>query len=65
MKVKVKQSLCDGFGTCAVHCPEVFLLDDWGYASAVDGVVPPGTEDRVQRAISDCPVHAIVEVKPD
>ena len=62
MKVKVKQALCEGFGTCAKHAPEVFLLDEWGYASAAgDGSVPPGAEDRVRRAIVDCPVHAIVE----
>ncbi len=63
MKVRLKQSLCDGFGTCAVHAPELFLLDEWGYASvAGDGAVPPGAEDRARRAIINCPVHAIIEV---
>jgi ferredoxin len=63
MKVRVKQSLCDGIGTCAQHAPEVFILDEWGYAStANDGQVPPGAEDRVRRAIIACPVHAIIEV---
>ena len=63
MKVQLKQSLCDGFGTCAVHAPEVFLLDEWGYASvAGDGTVAPEAEDRVRRAIIDCPVHAIVAI---
>lgn len=66
MKVKVKQSLCDGFGTCAAHAPETFLLDEWGYATAAgDGAVPQGAEERVRRAIVDCPVHAIVEVEED
>ncbi len=65
MKVQLKQALCDGFGTCAKHAPEVFLLDEWGYAStAGEGRVPPGAEDRVRRAIIDCPVHAIIEL-PD
>lgn len=64
MKIKVKQSLCDGFGTCALHAPELFVLDEWGYASeAGDGTVPVEAEERARRAIVDCPVHAIVEVK--
>ena len=66
MKVQVKQALCEGFGTCAKHAPEVFLLDEWGYASvAADGVVPQGAEDRVRRAIIDCPVNAIIEIVED
>jgi ferredoxin len=63
MKVQLKQSLCDGFGTCAKHAPEVFRLDEWGYASVVDdGTVPAGAEDRTRRAIVDCPVNAIIEI---
>ncbi len=66
MKVRLKQSLCDGFGTCAQHAPEVFPLDEWGYASvANDGEVPKGAEDRVRRAIVACPVHAIIEITED
>jgi ferredoxin len=64
MKIQLKQSLCDGFGTCARHAPEVFALDEWGYASVIgDGTVPAGAEDRTNRAIVECPVHAIEEVK--
>ena len=36
MKVQLKQALCDGFGTCAKHAPEVFILDEWGYASVAN-----------------------------
>jgi len=54
---------CDGFGTCATHSPEVFQLDEWGYAALVDnGFVPEAEEARTRRAIADCPVHAIVLV---
>jgi ferredoxin len=64
MKVKVNQTLCDGFGTCAVHAPEVFKLDEWGYAYVEgDGTVQQGLEERTRRAIIDCSVHAIIEVK--
>jgi ferredoxin len=63
VEVKVDATKCDGFGTCATHCPEVFKLDEWGYAYVeVDAEPPPDVEDRLRRAIVDCPVHAIVEV---
>jgi ferredoxin len=62
MKVKVDSAKCDGFGTCAAHAPNVFLLDEWGYAYVEgDGTVPENEEDLVRRAIIDCPVHAIAE----
>jgi ferredoxin len=60
MRIRLDRTICDGFGTCAQHAPDLFSLDDWGYASLVgDGTVPPGDEDDVHRAILYCPVHAI------
>jgi ferredoxin len=64
MRIKLNKSICDGFGTCGVHSPTMFEIDEWGYASLKsDGTVPQGEEDNVRRAIIDCPVHAIVEEK--
>lgn len=66
MKVKLDRTLCDGFGTCAMHAPELFTLDDWGYASlAGTGEVAPDSEAGARRAIFDCPVHAILEVSAE
>ncbi len=63
MKVQLNKSVCDGFGTCGAHAPDVFEIDEWGYASLkTDGAVPEGQEAQVKRAIIDCPVRAIVEV---
>jgi ferredoxin len=58
----VEAAKCDGFGTCAEHCPEVFKLDEWGYAYVETPEVPDDVADRARRALMDCPVHAIVEV---
>ncbi|MGA5535947.1 ferredoxin [Mycolicibacterium nivoides] len=64
MKIKLDRTLCDGFGLCAKHAPEYFPLDDWGYASLQgDGTIPEADEDAVRRALLDCPVHAIIELK--
>jgi ferredoxin len=63
MRVKIDATKCDAFGNCATHCPEVFKRDEWGYAYVDgDGTVPSDAEDRAQRAIIDCPVHAINEI---
>jgi ferredoxin len=64
MKIKLDRTICDGFGVCAKHAPEYFSLDDWGYASLVgNGDVPQQDQDAVMRALLDCPVHAITELK--
>lgn len=63
MRVKLDRTMCDGFGICAKHAPEYFSLDDWGYAVLVgDGNIPAQDRDAVQRALLDCPVHAIIEL---
>lgn len=64
MKIKLDRTLCDGFGTCVRHAPGVFSLDEWGYASlAGPGEVPGELEAGVRRAVLDCPVHAITELR--
>jgi ferredoxin len=66
LKIRLDRTLCDGFGICAKHAPEYFSLDDWGYASLVgNGEVPSQDRDAVMRALLDCPVHAITELKQD
>jgi ferredoxin len=61
MKVRLESATCDGFGTCAEHSPELFELDEWGYASVKgDGEVALELETKVRRAVADCPVHAIL-----
>lgn len=68
-RIKLDRTLCDGFGICAKHAPEYFSLDDWGYAVLVgDGSIPARDHDAVQRALMDCPAHAIMELgerRPD
>jgi ferredoxin len=60
VKVKVDPVKCEGFGPCNAVLPEVFLLDEWGYAyTENDGEVPAGQEERAREAVTGCPVHAI------
>lgn len=69
MKIKLDRTACDGFGKCADHAPDVFSLDDWGYASlqpglSADSDLPPELEQPARRALLDCPAHAILARLP-
>ena len=60
MKARVDRERCEGFGICADHAPDVFELDEWGYAAERgDGTISLESVDRARRAAVDCPLHAI------
>jgi ferredoxin len=60
MKARVDPVVCEGFGPCHDLLPEVFHLDEWGYAfTEGDGQVPPDKEQEACQAAQNCPVHAI------
>jgi ferredoxin len=60
MKARVDPVKCEGFGPCHDLAPEVFLLDEWGYAyTERGGDVPVGMEEQARQAAQNCPAHAI------
>jgi ferredoxin len=60
MKVQVDSTKCDAYGLCAETAPQVFELDDFGYATARNGGVVAGEEkEAVEAATKACPVQAI------
>jgi ferredoxin len=61
VRIKLDRTVCDGFGVCGLHAPELFSLDEWGYATLVDrsGNVPAWQEAKVRKALASCPVSAI------
>jgi ferredoxin len=59
MKVAVDDDRCRGHGACVAVCPEVFTLNDGGYADAQATDVPVEFEEAVRDAIASCPEHAI------
>jgi ferredoxin len=60
MKVRVDPEKCQGHNRCYSLAPELFDVDDLGYATAKgDGSVPPGLEDKAERAAANCPEFAI------
>jgi ferredoxin len=60
MKVKVDTEKCQGHNRCFVVAPDLFELDDYGYAHEVgDGTVPAGMEEKARLAVVNCPENAI------
>ena len=46
---------------CYSLAPELFDVDDFGYATAAgDGVVPPELEDKAKLAAANCPEYAVI-----
>jgi ferredoxin len=60
VKIHVNPDKCQGHNRCYVLAPELFDVDDYGYATEVnDGVVPDDLRDKAELAIANCPEHAI------
>lgn len=60
MRIKVDNELCQGHNRCSALAPDLFVLDDFGYASAVgDGVVPEDRREIALLAADNCPELAI------
>ncbi|ROO85645.1 ferredoxin [Actinocorallia herbida] len=63
MRIKLDRTVCDGFGACAVHAPDLFDMDDWGYPTLRGGNdIAPEDEAAARRALLDCPAHAIIDL---
>jgi len=59
--VRVETEKCQGHNRCYALAPELFDVDDYGYATEIgDGTVPAGLEDKARLAASNCPEYAIV-----
>ncbi len=68
LRVRVNPIKCTAFGFCGEFLPEVFDLDDWGYAWLQRPDVPMSLADAVYETAKSCPTGAIsVEVvdEPD
>ncbi len=61
MKVFVDDQRCRGHGMCTTLCPDVFVINDDGYAEVVVNQVPSGQQDAAREAIKCCPEQAIRE----
>jgi ferredoxin len=59
-RLRVNPILCTGHGLCAELLPEQIDLDEWGYPLLSDEPVPRDLRPLARRAVSDCPVLALM-----
>jgi ferredoxin len=58
--VRVDAARCCGYRICAQVCPEVFKLDDQGFAYVEQAAPAAELERRVREAAAACPEDAIL-----
>jgi ferredoxin len=60
MKITLDRAACQGHNRCYLLAPEVFDVDDEGYALVrIDGDVPAELEEKARLAAENCPEYAI------
>ncbi|NLA35828.1 MAG: ferredoxin [Actinobacteria bacterium] len=60
MKISVDTERCQGHNRCCALAPDLFVIDDLGYATASStGDLDPSDERDAQLAAANCPEHAI------
>lgn len=60
MHVSVNLSRCCGYALCAEVSPEVFTIDDDGFAQVIHSTVPPELQAKARAGTTACPAKAIV-----
>lgn len=60
MRILYDRDACQGHNRCYLLAPELFDVDDEGYAILlVQGDVPAALEDKARLAADNCPEYAI------
>ena len=60
LRVHVDPIRCTAFGFCAEFCPELFDLDEWGYAWLKERDVDGSAEGLIRETARLCPRKAIL-----
>ncbi|MEW6470722.1 MAG: ferredoxin [Actinomycetota bacterium] len=60
VRVEVIPALCRGHGKCSRIAPEVFTLDENGFAWVQLEEVPAELADRARKAVYACPSKALL-----
>jgi ferredoxin len=61
VKVRVDPDKCQGHNRCYSLAPELFDVDDYGYATAAgDGAVAVELQAKAKLAAANCPEFAVI-----
>ena len=59
MRVHIELDQCEGHGLCAATAPDLYDLDDDGFAANADFEVPDALIADAESGVSACPMSAI------
>jgi ferredoxin len=60
MRIQFDRDACQGHNRCYLLAPELFDVDDEGYAVLrIEGDVPVELEAKAQLCVDNCPEYAI------
>jgi len=60
MKITYNRELCQGHNRCYMLAPEIFDVDDEGYAVLkITGELPEELHEKGQLCVDNCPEYAI------
>ncbi|MFC9834282.1 ferredoxin [Rhodococcus sp. NPDC127530] len=59
MKVHIELEQCEGHGMCAATEPDLYELDDDGFAATADFEVAESQTGQAESGASACPMSAI------
>lgn len=59
MKIKVDSEKCFGYGACAEHAPDIYVLNEDGENEMGTFDVCPGMEEQALAGARACPQQAI------
>ena len=64
MRIQFERDACQGHNRCYLLAPEIFDVDDEGYAVLrIDGDLPPELEEKGRLAADNCPEYAITVIE--
>lgn len=60
VRLVLDMARCDGHGICALRCPELVVLDRFGFAGVGgEPITDPTVQRRARRAVAACPERAL------
>jgi ferredoxin len=59
VRIRVDPEQCTGHALCQLHGPDVYVLDDLGYNTTGNRVVPPELWEQARKGALACPEGAI------
>ncbi|WP_328902837.1 ferredoxin [Streptomyces sp. NBC_00441] len=59
MKIEINRAACEGHGLCEQTAPDVYALDEEGYAYVRVPEIPAGLQPSAEAGARVCPVAAL------